>query len=60
MTSPAVQVQWCDTKLRIYPPISNAIETWLGCCTLRNVPDGTHFDVDQILPFVTALGKIHS
>ena len=21
------------------------IETWQGCCTLENIPDGTHFDV---------------
>ena len=33
-TSSDLQVQWC-----------NAIETWQVCCTLRNIPDGIHFDV---------------
>ena len=45
MMSSVVQVQWCDTKLRISPPIMNAVETWQGCCTLWNIPGGTHFDV---------------
>ena len=36
-----MQVQWCDHDTKS----SNAIETWQGCCTLWNIPDGTHFDV---------------
>ena len=45
MASLVVQVQWCDTKVRISPPImKQSIETWQGCCTLRNIPDGMQFD----------------
>ena len=46
MTSLVVQVQCCDTKLRISLPIMQQCYWHLqGCCILQNIPDGTHFDV---------------
>ena len=58
-----------NNDVSMNPPI----EIWQGYCTLRNIPDGTHFDVamvtcsvsvpsalKSILLFVATWGKIYS
>ena len=56
MMSSVVQVQWYDTKLRI----SLLIMKQRYCCTLRNMPDGTHFDVAMAMCSVPVPSSIKS
>ena len=40
-----MQIKPLTASLVVQVQLRNAIETWQVCCTLRNIPDGIHFDV---------------